>query len=116
MSTITLDLKTIVGWGTVLAAVVGFLAVLINFGPPVSMSYMLKAQEKIDRNHRRSQGNEKEINKYSGFVNKLKTDQAVNDEYQKGVQRELGDARADRKKLDGDIQKIIRLLGSNPPR
>jgi hypothetical protein len=113
MSHITLDAKVLGLWIPILVVVMGGMAALINFGPPVSLSYMVKAEEKILRNERRSLGNERTITKYSGFVNELKTAGAVDAEYQKGVQKELGDAKADRKKLDGDIQKIIRLL-DNP--
>ena len=112
MSTVTLDTKTIVTWLTIGTFVVGGMGTLLTFGLPASMSYVVKAEEQIGQNTRRSLRNKAAISKYSGFVTKLQRDQAVQDAYQQGVQRDLTDAKQERKDLDKDLQKIIRLLGS----
>ena len=112
MPTITIDAKILGLWLPVLVIILGGIGSLMAFGLPVSISHMVQAEEQISRNTRRSQTNKAAITKYSGFVNKLQIDNAVNDAYQKGVQRDLLDAKKERKDLNENVQKIIQLLGT----
>lgn len=113
MSTITLDLKTLTTWATIATIVVGGVVALASFGMPASVSRVVKAEEAIGRNTRRSVRNATAITRYGVDITNLKIDRAVNTEYQRGVQRDLTDAKQERKDLNMDIQKIIQLLGSS---
>ncbi len=113
MSSITLDLKTMTTWITVAGLVVGGVVALASFGMPASISRVVKAEEQISQNKRRTVRNATAITRYGADIANLKIDRAVNTEYQRGVQRDLTDAKQERKDLDADIQKIIRLLGSS---
>ena len=112
MPSITIDAKILGLWIPILVILMGGIGSLMTFGLPVSISHMVKAEEKIDRNERRSKLNQSNITKYSGYVNKLQIDNAVNDEYQKGVRKDLNDAKEQRKELNDAVQEIIRLLGT----
>ena len=112
MSTVTIDAKILGLWIPILVILMGGIGTLMAFGLPASMSYVVKAEEQIGQNTRRSSRNKAAITKYSGYITELQKDNAVNDAYQKGVQRDLTDAKQERKDLTRDLQKIIQLLGT----
>ena len=112
MPSITIDAKILGLWIPILVILMGGRGTLMAFGLPVSISHMVQAEENISRNERRSQNNKAAITKYSGYITELQKDNAVNDAYQKGVQRDLTDAKQERKDLTRDLQKIIQLLGT----
>ena len=86
---------------------------MANFGMPASVSRVVKAEEAIGRNTRRSVRNSNTLTGHGVTMTGLQIGKAVNDEYQRGVQRDLTEAKQERKDLNKDIQKIIRLLGSS---
>jgi len=116
MSTIQIDMKTIVGWGTLAALIVSGMAVLISFGPPVSMRHMAGAEVLITQNQRRSKNNREKISTYSSYVNKLRTESEVDVEYRRNVRQDLLDAKDDRKEMSAQMQKILNALNKSSGR